>query len=104
MTLTEFKALLLSVDSGAKPWKGPGTGNYTVFMPTRMLGLDADGKRVETGWRIYVERFTKNPDDPMVDQITAALDGHDDIAFDIEETQFEIDTGYFQFIWRCEVI
>ena len=103
MTKQEFINLLLSVDSGAKPWKGPGTGNYTIFMPTRLLSLEADGKPVETGWRIYIERFTKNPNDPIVDRITAALI-NDDIAFEIEETQFEVDTGYFQFIWRCEVV
>lgn len=104
MTKQEFINLLLSVDPGAKPWKGSGVGNYTVFMPTRTLSLHADGKKAETGWRIYIERFTKNPNDPIVDQITAALDGKDDIAFEIEETQFELDTGYFQFIWRCEVV
>lgn len=104
MTKQEFIQLLLSVDPNAKPWKGSGTGNYTVFMPTVIVSLEADGKPVETGWRIYIERFTKKPDDPIVDQITAALTGNDDIAFEIEETQFEIDTGYFQFIWRCEVV
>lgn len=104
MTLNDFKDLLLAVDSGAKPWKGPGTGNYTTFEPTRMISLDADGLTAESGWRIYINRFTKNPDDLVVDQITAALEGNDDIAYEIEETQFEVDTCYFHFVWRCEVI
>lgn len=104
MTKQEFVDLILSVSPNAKPFKGGGATNHTVFSYTKNLSLEADGRPVETGFLFYVERFTKNPDDPVVEQLTEVLTTHDDIATDIEETQYETDTGFFQFIWRCEVV
>jgi hypothetical protein len=104
MTKQEFIDLLLTVDPKAKPWRGSGNVNFTVFEPTIMVILEADGSPIETGWRIYINRFTKNPEDPIVSQITDAISGHDEICWQAEETAFEQDTGYFHFIWKCEVI
>lgn len=103
MTKQEFITLLLSADPKAKPWRGSKDTNFTVFEPTRMLSLEADGEPIETGWRIYVNRFTKNPEDPIVTLITAAISGQDDICWEAEETTFDQDAEYFHFIWKCEV-
>lgn len=104
MTKQEFIDLLLEVDPKAKPWRGSGDVNFTVFEPTRMIDLMADGESQEIGWRIYVNRFTKNPEDPIINQITAALSGRDEICCQIVDPTFEQDTGYFHFIWECEVL
>ena len=103
MQLTDFRDILLTADSAATKWKSASTGNYTVWYPFMPIVVMADGDVAEDGWRIQVDRFTKNPDDLMIDDITSALRGNNEIAITVETITFEPDTGYFHFIWICEV-
>lgn len=103
MTLADFYALLKTADASVKMYTGPGTGNYTVYLPYDTVTLEADNTTSESGWRIQVDRFTKLSNDPVVTAIALALAGDDDIACQYR-IDYEQDTGYIHHIWTCEVV
>jgi hypothetical protein len=102
MTLNEFMELLLTVDPNATRYYSMQQGNYTIWQEYGADHLPGDNKYLDRKWRIQVDRFTKIPDDPVVDAITAVLD-REDIAFSYQ-VDFEMDTKYIHHIWDCEVV
>jgi hypothetical protein len=102
MTLAEFAQILQSADPSATRYFSAQQGNYTVWQEYGADHLPGDNKYLDRKWRIQVDRFTKIPDDPVVDAITAVLD-REDIAFSYQ-VDFEMDTKYIHHIWDCEVV
>ena len=74
MTLQEFKALLLTIDSKATHHQGPGSGNYTVWSEYQENYIFEDDKIAIKQIHIQVDRYTKLEYDPMADTITNGLD------------------------------
>lgn len=103
MTLDELRDKLLSVDPNVKPWKGVGGDSFTVYSPYKKITAEADGAGTEVGWKVQIDVFSKNPKDSKVSQIESLLEDEDDIAIEPLEVDYEEDTGYFHFIWDCEV-
>lgn len=102
MTLNEFMELLLTVDPNATRYYSMQQGNYTIWQEYGADHLPGDNRYLDRKWRIQVDRFTKIPDDPIADAITATLD-REDIAFSYQ-VDFEMDTKYIHHIWDCEVV
>ena len=103
MTLTAFVTLLKTADSKVTKNKSNGETNYTIWTPYQDITVEYDGISEIIGQRIQVDRFTLLDADSVVPAITAALIGRDDLSMDIQPMIREDDTGYFHFIWDCEV-
>lgn len=104
MTLSDFKALLLTADPALSKYSGANDGNYTVWRPGSFDGLNGDGKIIEPLTRIYVDRFTKSDSDPVVSAIDDTLQGSDEIVVNEHISDYESTTGYIHHSWTCEVI
>lgn len=102
MTLSEFKALLLTADANATHYKGAGTGNYTVWQEYDQTYSHADDRIAHSTVRVQVDRYTKTEYDPMVAAITQALDAGG-VTVMGPRTLFEPDTGYIHHIWDLEL-
>lgn len=102
MTLADFYAILKTADPSATRYFSAQSGNYTVFQEYGASHLPGGNRYHARKWNIQVDRFTKIPDDPVADAITAALD-RDGIAFRYL-VDFELDTKYIHHIWDCEVV
>ena len=102
MTLTDFKTLLLTCDPAVSKFTGPGTGNYTVWVPgTRTDGLMSDDQSEEDDTRVYVDRFTKVDNDTVAALLKTKLD-ESFIPYEYEQ-MFETDTGYIHHSFTCIV-
>jgi hypothetical protein len=101
MTLPEFSALLITADPTASHYDADRSGNYTVWAEYGTNDLHADSKKVESVWKIQIDRFTKIEYDPVAAAITDMLD-ENCIAYKYL-VDYEPDTGYIHHIWDCEV-
>jgi len=103
MLLADFKALLLTADPLATKYKGALTGNYTAWTAYARIGVDADNRLAESGWKVQVDRFTKSDSDAVVALIDGVLSGNDEIGVNYL-IDYESDTGYIHHIWDCVVV
>jgi hypothetical protein len=102
MTLDEFVALIVTVDSSVRHFGSRKQGNYTVWAEYDTNSLKADDKTVERALKVQIDRFTKTENDSIAAEITAMLDTND-IAYSGPLVDYEQDTGYIHHIWSCEV-
>lgn len=103
MTAEEIKAIVVAVDPAAQRYdsarKGPA---YTTWRTGMTLGFMADGEHMG-GVRFQIDRFTKDPNDPIAAALFDALEHNDRVAFS-HTPDFEPDTGYIHHIFDCEGI
>lgn len=98
MTLQEFKALLLTIDSKATHHQGPGSGNYTVWSEYQERYVFTDDRIDNKQIHIQVDRYTKLEYDPMADTITNGLDTEGVFLYD-KRTIYEATSGYIHHVW-----
>lgn len=55
-------------------------------------------ERLESG---YIDLFTKTDDDPLIKDVSAALDAAE-VSFYLNSVQFEEETGLLHFEWRFD--
>lgn len=102
MTLAEFEALIVTVDPTLTKWKGPGTGNYTVWSIGGLAnGLMSDDEPDEIDHRVYVDRFTKSDSDAIADALEAAF-SNAFIPFEHEQ-MYEESSKYIHHSFTCIV-
>lgn len=101
MTLTDFRDILLSADPKVTKRWGIGKGNYTVCTPGRIDRTLSDDIGEDKTQIVYVDRFTKLDNDPIVEKIWNALENAF-IPFEYEQDT-EIDTRYIHHIFTCYV-
>ena len=102
MQLTDFIAMLKVIEPDLKKNKGPGSETRTVWMKgSAQEKLMSDDQSEDTVRRIYIDRFTKQPDDSVPDQIEKALDE----AFIPYEmvSDYEEDKQIYHFSFTCYV-
>lgn len=97
-----FKELLLTVDPNIKKYSGPGTGEYTTWQPGGVEdALMADDHEEDVVQRVYIDRYTKQDNDPIAKRIYKLLDDHE-IPF-IHDMDYEDETKYIHHIFTCYV-
>jgi hypothetical protein len=101
MLLTEFRDILLAADPEITKRFGNGKGNYSVWTPGRIDRSMSDSSDEEKVQRIYVERFTKLDEDPIVKALWNALESAE-IPFEYEQDT-EADTKYIHHTFTCYV-
>lgn len=102
MTKAEIKALIVSVDPGARHRFSMEKGkDYTYWNETHRLPLMSDDEHDEEAWAFVVHRFTKDDNDPVAPALFAALDAEPSVA-PAWRQDFEPETGYIHHIFDCE--
>ena len=104
MTFQEFKNILLSVSPDVYHFESQKKSEYIVWYEIGSIGLSGDNSIVESGAIIAVDYFTKREYSEIPDQITAALDGCDNIAADRPSVIFDEDSKLIHYAWTCEVV
>ncbi len=101
MTLSDIKALAVSIDQNARHYFSESTGeDYTYWEETQRLGRLANDSH-EEAWAFYIHRFTKDEDDTVAAAIFAALDADPRVTVS-HTTDYEADSGYIHHIFQCE--
>lgn len=101
MRLNDFRDILLTADPQITKRFGNGKGNYTVWTPggiDRSLSDDIGDEKVQ---RVYVDRFTKLDDDPVVNKIWDVLESAF-VSFEYDQDT-ETDTKYIHHTFTCYV-
>ena len=103
MTQEELKQFLLTIDPKLKKcfWNGTGE-DYTVWTPHNPQTEMSDDQPEDVIYTVTINRFTKNPNDTIINQIKFGLDAAF-VACDDVITDFEYETGYFHHILNCYV-
>ena len=103
MTQAELKQFLLTLDANLKKFHWNGSGeDYTIWAPHNPQTEMSDDLPEDVLYTVTIHRFTKNPNDGLIDQIQAGLDDAYVASGDVL-TDFEQDTGYFHHILDCYV-
>lgn len=76
---------------------------YFVWQEEGEVPLMADGKHSETAVTGTTDLFTKTEFDPWKDAFEHALDASGHIAWSLNASEFEEDTGFFHFEWLWTV-
>jgi hypothetical protein len=105
MTLQGIKDLLLNIGPPVFHYFASGqTGNYIVWAEDgEGDAVNADGQKVERALTGTIDYFTKTENDPVVQQIEAALNSSDGLAWSLNSIQHERDTGYIHYEWVFEI-
>lgn len=101
MKLSDFKDILLKADPQLTKYLGTGKGDYTVWTPgsiDRSMSDNCDEDKIQ---RVYVDRYTKIDDDPVVQAIWDELE-KTFIPFEYD-IDYEVDTKYIHHIFTCYV-
>ncbi|HCA29168.1 MAG TPA: hypothetical protein DEP23_06215 [Ruminococcaceae bacterium] len=101
MQLNDFRDILLEADGNITKRFGAGTGNYTVWTPGGIDRVMSDDTGDENVQRVYVDRYTKLDNDPVVQAIWNALEGAF-ISFEYEQDT-ENDTKYIHHTFTCYI-
>ncbi|NLD52893.1 MAG: hypothetical protein GX650_08335 [Clostridiales bacterium] len=101
-TLDNFRDLLKQADPDITKDFGRGKGDYTVWSEYELDGLHGGNSFQEMTWRILVERFTHDQNDPIVPGIMQALMDKG-IAFQYSKRRSN-DQELLYHAWDCEVI
>ena len=62
----------------------------------------ADGRRACKSHAGTIDLFTLQEDEPLFDQVEAALDELEPVAWRLNSVQYEQDTGLIHYEWRWE--
>ncbi len=101
MTLDAFRQWLVCIDPKATHNVAVGTGACTVWHEYRRVNHHADGKNLG-GWKVQIDRYTKDEDDTVAATIEAAIEESVEIAAE-HLVDRDTDTGLIRHIFDCEV-
>ena len=65
--------------------------------------MEADDRKQEYSISGYIDFFTREENDPVVDMVSERLKSAE-IAFSLNEVEYEEETKYIHYIWRFEVV
>lgn len=105
MILNDLKNLLLTIGPPVHHYSASSqTDNYIVWAEDGDGNtVHADDKKAERAISGTLDYFTKIANDPVKQQIENALDSDDGLAWTLNSTQREQDTGYIHYEWVWEI-
>ncbi len=65
--------------------------------------LEAGNEHIERAMQGTTELFTKTEFDPWAEEFEKALNADSGIAWELEDIQFEEETGFWHYTWSWEV-
>ncbi len=101
MTLDEFAAWIAAIDPKATHYTASEPGACTVWSEYRRLNHYADGCNLG-GWKVQIDRYTRQEADPIAAALEAAIEESMDIAAE-HLVDRDPDTGLIRHLFDCEV-
>jgi len=103
--LERVKAALLMVPVAVFHYRAMKKPDQYIVWAERSDGssLEADNRKQECSIEGYIDYFTRDDKDPHVALIQEALKSAE-IAFFLNDVQYEEETGYLHYAWKFEVI
>ena len=103
MTLKEFGTLVAEVDPDAKRYYTAKRGDFTTWSEYERIPAYADGRN-QGGWRVQLERYTRQETDQIAEALEKALEAREEIAFEhLVDSQREDEGVTIRHIFDCEV-
>lgn len=103
MTLKEFGALIAGVDPTARRYYSAKRGAFTTWAEYERIPAYADGRN-QGGWKVQLERYTQQEDDPVAEALEKALEAQETIAFEyIVDSQRDGEKITIRHLFDCEV-
>lgn len=105
MTVQEIGALVQAIDPKARHYfVGKDGSNFTVWMETERLGLNADDIYAEDGWKATIARFTREEYDPIAAALEEALLNDERIALVSYKVSSHLQSGYVSHFFDIEAV
>lgn len=105
MTVKEIGQFVHAIDPKARHYfVGQEGSNFTVWMETERLALEADDGWAEEGWKATIARFTKQEYDPIAASIEAALLNNVRIALTSYKVGSHLQSGYISHFFEFEAM
>jgi hypothetical protein len=101
MTLEAFGTWLAAIDPKATHYVAASSGPCTVWREYQRVGHHADGQH-QGGWKVQIDRYTKDEADAIAAAIEVAIEVSVDIAAE-HLVDYDTDTGMIRHIFDCEV-
>ena len=100
MKMQDLKDALVDTVESVWRYTAPDTARvpYAVWAEDSRNDFSADGRHVEISWQGTIDYYTKDEDDPAVEDIEAMLEELD-IVWHFNSRQYEDDTGVIHFEW-----
>lgn len=103
MTLPEFGRLLATVDPSVKHHVSAVRGNYTTWAEYERIDASADGLN-QGGWKVQVERYTREEYDEIAAALYDLLQGRDDVAVEyLMDSEGDGEDLVIRHLFDCEV-
>lgn len=104
MSLEQVRAALNSVTSAAHHYHAPNnaTAPYVVWAEDGANDFQADNRQMEQADQGTIDLYTKQEDDPLLEEIPRALTAGG-ICWYKNSTQYEEETGLIHVEWVFEV-
>lgn len=103
MTLPEFGRLLATVDPNVKHHVSAVRGNYTTWAEYERIDASADGLN-QGGWKVQVERYTREEYDEIAAALYDLLQGRDDVAVEyLMDSEGDGEDLVIRHLFDCEV-
>ena len=103
MTLAEFGAMIADIDPKAKRYFSTERGPCTVWHEYEQIDAYASGSN-QGGWKVQVERYTREAKDPVAEALRNAFEQSDSIAFAyLVDSQQEEEGVLIRHLFDCEV-
>ena len=103
MTLPEFGRLLATVDPSVKHHVSAVRGNYTTLAEYERIDASADGLN-QGGWKVQVERYTREEYDEIAAALYDLLQGRDDVAVEyLMDSEGDGEDLVIRHLFDCEV-
>nr|DAH81010.1 MAG TPA: hypothetical protein [Caudoviricetes sp.] len=103
MTLPEFGRLLATVDPNVKHHVSAVRGNYTTWAEYERIDASADGLN-QGGWKVQVERYTREEYDEIAEALYDLLQNRDDVAVEyLMDSEGDGEDLVIRHLFDCEV-
>lgn len=103
MTLPEFGRLLATVDPNVKHHVSAVRGNYTTWAEYERIDASADGLN-QGGWKVQVERYTREEYDEIATALYDLLQNRDDVAVEyLMDSEGDGEDLVIRHLFDCEV-
>lgn len=101
MTVQDIKTMVLSVDPDAKHYYTSKQGNaFTVWGEYERAVQGADDRH-DYGWKFEIDRYTRDEEDSMPNQIEQMLIDHPGVSYTYQ-VFYDHTAGYIRHVFDCE--
>ena len=101
MTVQQIKEMVLAIDPDAKHYYTSKQGNaFTVWGEYERAGPGAEDRH-DYGWKFEIDRYTRDEEDSMPNQIEQMLIDHHGVSYTYQ-VFYDHTAGYIRHVFDCE--